>query len=180
MPALRLPCADRLWPARAVGEGPAHARQAGGRIYIDTRRLRCNTCGKTFSESLPDVDEKRAMTARLAKWIDEQAIRRTFAPIAEEVGMTEFTVRSVFRDYVNDLERRGRFKTPQWMGIDEIHLIKPRCVISNIQERTLVEILHNRNKDTVAKYLSGLKGRESVRYVTMDICGTPTRMRFPQ
>ena len=150
-----------------VKDLPMHGKRVG--IYVNTRRLRCQACGKTFSETLPDVDEKRAMTARLAKWIGEQAIRRTFASIAEEVGITEFTVRSVFRDYVNNLESQVRFETPQWMGIDEIHLIKPRCVISNIQERTLVEILHNRNKDTVVKYLSTLKGRESVHYVTMDM-----------
>ncbi len=155
-----------------VRDLPMHGKRVG--IYVDTRRMKCQSCGKTFSEALPDVDDKRAMTVRLERWIGQQAIKRTFASIAEETGVTEGTVRNVFGDYVNRLEDKIRFETPRWMGIDEIHLIKPRCVISNIEHRTLVEILHNRNKDTVVKYLSGLKGRENVRYVTMDMW-TPYR-----
>ena len=33
-------------------------------------------------------------------------------------------------------------------GIDEIHLIRPRGVIANIQSNTIVERLPNRNKDS--------------------------------
>jgi transposase len=61
-------------------------------------------------------------------------------------------------------------ETPQWMGIDEIHLIiKPRGVIANIQNNTIVELLPNRNKDTIIKYLSKLEGRETIQYVAMDM-----------
>lgn len=55
------------------------------------------------------------------------------------------------------------------MGIDEIHLIRPRCVISNIQNNTIVDMLINRNKDTVINYLSNLQGRHEVQYVAMDM-----------
>ncbi len=34
-------------------------------------------------------------------------------------------------------------------GIDEIHLIRPRGVITNITNNTIVELLPNRNKTTV-------------------------------
>jgi hypothetical protein len=45
------------------------------------------------------------MTKRLADWIDKQAIMRTFASIADEVVVVEGTVRSVFRDYANELKQ---------------------------------------------------------------------------
>ena len=150
-----------------VKDLPMHGKRVG--LYIDTRRFRCRTCAKTFYQSLPDIDEKRMMTSRLVVWMGKQAIKRTFASIAEEVGCTEFTVRAVFRDYINELERTVRFETPKWMGIDEIHLIKPRGVISNIQNNTVVELLPNRNKETVIKYLSKLDGREHIQYVAMDM-----------
>jgi len=61
------------------------------------------------------------------------------------------------------------------MGIDEIHIInKPRCVVSNIQNNTIVDMLHNRNKDTVAKYLFKMPNRDNVQYVAMDMW-TPCR-----
>ncbi len=109
---------------------PIHGMRVG--IYLNTRRMKYNECNKTFSECLPEVDERRFMTQRLVTWIGKQAFRRTFSSIAEEVGVTEGTIWLVFKDYVSDVEKVIRFETPKWMGIDEIHLIKPRGVITNI------------------------------------------------
>lgn len=138
-------------------------------LYVDSRRYRCRACTKTFYEALPDIDERRPMTSRLVAWIGKQAIKRTFASIAEDVGIDEKSVRSVFRDYVNELERTIRFETPKWMGIDEIQLIHARGVIANIQNNTIVELLPDRNKDTVARFLRHLDGRERIQYVAMDM-----------
>jgi transposase len=150
-----------------VRDLPMHGRRVG--LYIHTRRFRCQVCSKTFYEALPEIDEKRLMTRRLTNWMGKQAIKRTFASIAEEVGCTESTVRSVFRDYINELEKTIRFETPQWMGIDEIHLIKPRGVIANIQNNTIVELLPNRNKETIVRFLHHLAGKERIQYVAMDM-----------
>jgi transposase len=152
---------------QVVRDLPMHGKRVG--LYIDTRRYRCRVCSRTFYEPLPDVDERRSMTSRLVAWIGRQAIKHTFASIAEDVGIDEKSVRSVFRDYVSELEKTIRFEVPKWMGIDEIHLIKPRCVIANIANNTIVEMLHNRNKDTVVRYLSHLEGRERIQYVAMDM-----------
>lgn len=150
-----------------IRDMPMHGRRVG--IYIDTRRFRCRICEKTFYEPLPEVNEKRLMTQRLVDWIGKQAVKRTFSSIAEEVGIDEKTVRLVFGDYVNALEQSVRFETPKWMGIDEIHLIKPRGVIANIQNNTIVELLPNRNKDTVVRYLHHLEGKDRIQYVAMDM-----------
>ncbi len=146
---------------------PMHGRRVG--IYISIRRMQCRGCNKTFSEPLPDVDERRDMTKRLLGWIGKQAVRRTFASIAEEVGVVEGTIRLIFKDYVSELEKTVRFETPKWMGIDEIHLIRPRGVIANIANNTIVELLPNRNKDTVVRYLHHLEGKERIQYVAMDM-----------
>ncbi|OIQ73415.1 transposase [mine drainage metagenome] len=149
-----------------------HGRRVG--IYVDTQRWRCQACGKTFMEPLPAVNAKREMTDRLVAWIGQQSLRRTFASIAEDVGLDEKTVRNIFRDYVNELEKTFRFETPTWMGIDEIHLIRPRCVISNIRSNTIVNLLPNRDKKTVINYLGNLDGRHAVQTVAMDMW-TPYR-----
>lgn len=80
---------------------PMHGKRVA--LYIDTKRFRCQSCAKTFYETIPDVDNRRAMTSRLVAWIGKQAIKRTFASISEEVGIDEKSVRAVFRDYVSDL-----------------------------------------------------------------------------
>jgi len=157
---------------QVIRDMPTHGKRVG--IYVDTRRWRCLSCGKTFMESLPAVNAKREMTDRLTKWIGQQSLKRTFASIADDTGLDEKTIRNIFRDYVNELEAQFRFETPKWMGIDEIHLIRPRCVISNIQNNTIVNMLPNRDKKTVVNYLYNLQGKKDVQYVAMDMW-TPYR-----
>jgi transposase len=151
-----------------VKDLPIHAKRVG--IYINARRFKCRKCSKTFMEKLPEIDERRLMTVRLIDYIGKQSLSRTFTSIADDVGVTEGTIRGIFRDYVNRLEATVRFETPQWMGIDEIHIIKrPRCVISNIRHNTIVNILHDRNKRTLTRYLYQLKNRDDVKYAAMDM-----------
>jgi transposase len=151
-----------------VRDLPIHGKRIG--IYVDTRRYQCRACNKTFYERLPNVDGKRMMTSRLVAWLGKQSVKRLFSHLAEEIGISEMTVKNVFNDYINELERTVRFETPQWMGIDEIHIIKkPRCVVSNIKNNTIVNILRDRNKKTVAEYLFRLKGRDLVKCVAIDM-----------
>ncbi|MBE3062293.1 MAG: ISL3 family transposase [Cutibacterium acnes] len=152
---------------QVIRDLPTHGKRLA--IYVDTRRWRCQSCGKTFMEVLPAVNAKREMTDRLVRWIGQQSVKRTFASIAEDAGLDEKTIRNIFRDYVNELEQHIRFETPRWMGIDEIHLIRPRGVITNIANNTIVELLPNRNKDTVVRYFYDLEGRDRVQYVAMDM-----------
>ena len=79
-----------------VRDLPTHGRRVG--LYVDTRRFQCRACSQTFYESLPDLDERRPMISRLVKWVGKQAINRTFVSIAEEVGIDEKSVRSIFRN----------------------------------------------------------------------------------
>lgn len=146
---------------------PIHGKRVG--IYVDTKRYQCKSCRKTFYESIPETDTKRQMTVRLKDWIGHKAIKNTFSSIAEDIGVAEGTVKAVFNDYINELEKTVRFETPQWMGIDEIHLIKPRGVITNIQNNTVVEVLPNRNKETILNYLGNLPNKDSIKYVAMDM-----------
>ena len=157
---------------QVIRDLPTHGKRLA--IYVDTRRWRCQDCGKTFMETLPAVNAKREMTDRLVKWIGQQSLKRTFASIADDTGLDEKTIRNIFRDYVNELEAQFRFETPKWMGIDEIHLIRPRCVISNIGNNTIVNMLPNRDKKTVVNYLYQLEGKREVQYVAMDMW-TPYR-----
>jgi hypothetical protein len=50
-----------------------HGKRVG--MYVSTRRMQCRACAETFSEALPDVEEKRAMTKRLVDWIGRQAVK---------------------------------------------------------------------------------------------------------
>jgi transposase len=146
---------------------PIHGKRVG--LLIKRQRYKCRGCNQTFWERLDQtIDEKRSCTNRLLSY-KKQSPKRTFVSISEDVGMDEKTIRNIFRDHVSRLEELIRFETPKWLGIDEIHILKPRCVITNIEERTLIDLLPNRNKETVMSYLSRLPNKERIVYVTMDM-----------
>lgn len=107
------------------------------------------------------------MTDRLIQYIERESLRHTFSGVAEDVGVDEKTIRNIFNDYCERQENTLKFKMPEWLGIDEINIIKPRCVITNIEQKTIVDMLENRNKTTITYYLSKQKDRDQVRYVAM-------------
>ncbi|MEI0738699.1 hypothetical protein VQ056_22045 [Paenibacillus sp. JTLBN-2024] len=101
-------------------------------------------------------------------YIEKQSLKRTFVSISEEVGMDEKTIRNIFRVYVNHLGETIRFETPQWLGIDEKFIsLNLRCVLTNIEEQTLFDILPDRNKETVISYLSRLPNKERKRFILL-------------
>lgn len=147
---------------------PMHGKRVG--ITVNRQRYRCKNCGSTFFENLWDMDDKRMATVRLVEYIQKQSLNRTFTSIAVEVGMDEKTIRNIFRDYVSFLAETVKFETPRFLGIDEIHILKkPRCVVANIEENTIIDLLFNRNKETVTRYLMNLPNKEKIQYVAMDM-----------
>ncbi len=147
---------------------PMHGKRVG--IEVFRKRYQCKSCGKTFFENLPGMDEKRFMTKRLVEYIETQSLKRTFVSIADDVGILESTVRSIFKDYIAVLEKEFKFKVPEWLGIDEIHILRnPRCVITNVKESTMIDILRDRDKKTVINYLNNLTCKQDIKIVCMDM-----------
>ncbi|MEG9372794.1 ISL3 family transposase [Bacillus cereus] len=147
---------------------PIRLKRVG--LQLNRRRYKCRECGSTFWERLTSIDEKRSMTKRLLKSIEEQSMSKTFVDVAESVGVDEKTIRNVFKDYVAIKEQEYQFETPKWLGIDEIHIIrKPRLVLTNVERKTIFDIKPNRNKNTVIHRLSEIDDRDYIEYVTMDM-----------
>lgn len=147
---------------------PAHGKRIG--IVVQRRRYRCRNCGRTFPQPLPDVDERCSMTKRLIAYIEKESIRRTFTSIADDVGVHEKTVRNLFRQYVKWLDKNIVFETPEWLGLDEIHLMrKPRLVVTNLKERTIIGVEEARTKSSVVAYMKRLPDKVRVQAVAMDM-----------
>lgn len=147
---------------------PMHAKRVG--LIINRQRYRCLECKETFFENLPDMDVSRSVTNRLIDWIKEASLEKTFTSVADEIGVNEKTVRNIFNDYVRELESKTDFRTPKWLGIDEIHLLKNyRCVITDVENKSVIDILRKRNKDVVIDYLSKLQDIDKIELVAMDM-----------
>lgn len=139
-------------------------------IVVARQRLRCKDCGKTQFQYLPHMDSNHMMTEDLKAYIREQSLKRTFTSIAEDVGIDEKTVRRIFSAYVDELEARHKIYTPEWLGIDEVHLThEMRCVITDVSAKRPLEILEKRTKQVVALWLLQNIDPKVVKVVTMDM-----------
>jgi len=147
---------------------PMHAKRVG--IYVKRQRYKCRDCNETFFENLPDMDVNRSVTNRLIDWIQEASLEKTFTSVADDIGVDEKTVRNIFNDYVAELEAQTEFRTPKWLGLDEVHLLKNyRFVVTDVENKSVIDILRKRNKDVVISYLSKLKDIGNVELVAMDM-----------
>lgn len=149
---------------------PIRTQRVG--ILVNRQRYKCKECGVVFFEPLDDMDDRRQATTRLIEHIETESIKRSFVEVADSVGLDEKTVRNVFSEYVERLDQESSRVFPEWLGIDEIHIIgKPRGVLTDIKRRLLYDFTKERTKAVLDPYFESLDqfDRLAVEYVTMDM-----------
>ena len=118
------------------------------------------------------MHEYHFMTERLVNYVQTEALHRTFASIAKDTGLVEGTIRLLFAEYTAKVEPRFPVTSPFYLGIDELYLLNQyRCVISDVANRQIVDLLRDRRKATVISYLQNLpvEIRKQIRVVCTDM-----------
>ena len=142
-------------------------------LEIEIPRKRCLNDGNkhVWRPILNNVDEKHKMTRRALLSLTEHSMRTTFADTAIDYCLSANTVKNVFVDFLEDNKKNLRFKTPTFIGIDEIKIKKlgELTVITDIEHRTLYDILQGRNQKTLTEYFMNLRDREKVQWVCSDM-----------
>jgi transposase len=153
---------------QVVMDMPIRGKRVG--LTVNAQRYRCRDCGKTSMQNVGWLDLRRAATLRLVQYIQTESLKRTFTSIAYDVGLSEAAIRSIFKDHVRFLASTIHFQTPEWLGMDELKLMKKtRGIITNVKERTVVDMLSNRDLTTIRGYLWKLPDKERVQVVAMDM-----------
>ncbi len=110
------------------------------------------------------------MTRRLVDHVRRAGLFRTFADVSRETGLDDHTVRRVVNQHIRHLEATLRFETPEWLGLDEIHILGKVCgVVTNVQRRTLVDLLPDRSQAVLGKYISELRDKDLITVVAIDM-----------
>lgn len=153
---------------------PIGRRRVG--IQVSRQRYKCQQCGKTFIQELPEMDDEHEMTTRLVKYIEQEAFMMTFADLSKRVAVSERTVKRVFDAYVEkkDEERKKSIIfAPTWLGLDENKLGgQYRGIFTDLKNRTILDLIERRTKEKVVKFINGLVGRDKVEVVCMDMWDT--------
>ena len=89
--------------------------------------------------------------------IRDRSLKKPFANIADEFGISSTTVKRIFTEYVKEQEAQMIFATPRILGIDEVHLNKQmRAVFTDIEGLKVLDILPKRNKEDIIAFLMKL------------------------
>lgn len=140
------------------------------KLRATVQRYRCTSCRETFLQPLGGILEGRRMTERCATYIQARSLQDTFTRIAKDVGCDDKTVRTLGAEYMAMLEANHRPYMPDWLGLDETQIDgKMRCVITDVGERRVIDMLPDRDKATVAGWLHRMKDRSWVRGVAIDM-----------
>lgn len=91
-------------------------------LNIEIPRMRCRNEGNKhiWTPELYNVDENHKMTRRALLALTEHSMRTTFEDAAIDFVLSPNTVKNVFVDFLEDNRKNLRFKTPTFIGIDEI------------------------------------------------------------
>ncbi|MGA9667986.1 MAG: ISL3 family transposase, partial [Terracidiphilus sp.] len=143
-------------------------------IELKLHRFICQRCGKMFRQTPIGMDLKRSMTIRCVEWIRQQSLCAPFSHVAEDTGCSEKVVREIAYEHIKELERNYRPSMPHWLGINESYLDgrieEPLCLLIDLENRKLIEILPNCRLDTLVSRLSSFDDASQLRGVCMDLC----------
>lgn len=157
------------------GRKPQHFRDFAehGRyveVRIKRQRFKCLECGLVTYEEVPGLIGRHRMTKRLHDSIIKHVANTTFADVSRQTGVSEATIRALFNDHIEEQFADYSYPTPSVLGIDEKHINKKyRCVVGDVQNRALLDILPSRYKEDLVRYFEAMPDRDKVEVVCQDM-----------
>lgn len=143
-------------------------------ILYKQRRFICPKCRMTAMEPNPFISHNDRVSDQTTINVltDLKRYNNTFTAVAERYGLSVRGVMSLFDRYCQ-MERN---RLPKVLCIDEIYFSRKRrkkyvLVLLNFFNRAIIDVLKDRDKHTIASYLSKIprEERDAVEYISIDM-----------
>ncbi len=146
-------------------------------LRISKKVFHCNWCDYSFVEKLESVSPKHTYTKRYEQTIFEHCLESTVMNVSKVENLPYDCVRGIYTRIADIcIEHLMTFRSEiEILGIDEISIRKGhknfQAVISNIGGGYVVDMLPDRKKSTVVKYLENLPktAKNRMVFVSMDM-----------
>lgn len=154
---------------RVVKDAPVRGKTVT--VFLTIQLYRCAGCDRVFADEVPELPDRLQLTRRLIIYIIIHCLKKNYSEIGQETGISESTVREIFTRFVEANQNLIPFEYPRVLGIDDVYIARtPRCILTDIEGRRVIEILPGRRIDIVYGFFDQLKkGRENTQVVTMDM-----------
>jgi transposase len=150
---------------------------AGRVAYLVWRKRRygCQGCGRTFTETHPELPPRQRVTRRFRlRLFGRVRGGAAHAEVARCERTTRYQVARAFRaGAVDELAARREARPARRLSLDEAHHRRGRelaTVISDLDRRRVVEVLDGRSRRRVERYLRSLpdRHRRAIEVVSID------------
>jgi transposase len=139
------------------------------------RRYRCAGCGRTFTETHPELPARQRVTRRFRRRLFERVRGgAAHAEVAREERTTRYQVARAFGAGAEDeLQARRESRPVRRLSLDEAQHRRGRelaTVVSDLDRRRVVELLDGRSRRRVERYLRSLpeRHRQAIEVVSID------------
>ena len=142
-------------------------------ISLTVSRYICSSCDITFVPVIPELVEGSNYTKRLIAHVVVQSLKKNFSEVSRECCLSESTVREIFTTFVEQNQHLLSKDIPRVMGVDDVYVRRvPRFIMTDIEKKTVIELLPKRDIATICGHFHKMKNRDKVEVVTMDMCRT--------
>lgn len=141
-------------------------------ILLSIQTYFCTICRRTFNDDVSEINGPSRLTKRLLAYIIKQCCaKKNFYEVALETSLSESTVREIFTQFAENHQHRLKSNAPRILGIDDVYIARlARCILTDIEQKRVIEILPRKTVETVYSYLCSIKaGGATVEVVTMDM-----------
>jgi len=144
-------------------------------LHFMSRRFTCEKCDKVFTERLPFIEENRRQTIAFERHVYESCSASTRKKVAKQLALNQSTVRNILNRFAKSKTKYSQNILTRVLGIDEISLKKRHkqyaLIISDIGRKCILDVLPNRNKETLEKWITDLskQQRKAIQWVSIDM-----------
>ena len=140
-------------------------------IYLRKRRYVCPFCNKRFYEEIPFLPRYHRVTKRLIAFIlNSFSGVGSIKNLAHSANVSPTTATRIF----DNIEYSNK-TLPRVLSIDEFRGNtdgeKFQCILTDPENRKVLDILPNRKSEDLYRYFSQFKDRNNVKYVVIDMSG---------
>ncbi|MCA1568328.1 MAG: ISL3 family transposase [Acidobacteria bacterium] len=150
------------------------------RIEYRRQKYFCPICKHTTLQPVFGVYKGTRMTRQLRRYIARQCLvqEETFSGIAKRVGLSEKTVRNVFEEHMNHLNKISEIETPRVMGLDGVYIKgKESLIVTDLERKRPVMMRPFIKERAVAAALRKMPNLGKVEEVVSDMSGSLDRVQ---
>ena len=138
-------------------------------LLLKQPRYRCNECGKTFVAISLHKHSDHKVTDKLAEYVYDQSLSRSFIDIGNEVGIHTNTARDVFLSAYEQKDKELVFDTPKHLGLERASVIKNATVITNVSKCRVLNLVVGQDVEDIKTSLVQRCDMSEVEYAYIGI-----------